>query len=201
MKDLKPGTLREALSSETGRQVVAETMPAIRVLAVGGVREHFQTATGPDGKPWKRLAHARPEGGSARPLSDKGLLAASVSARITADTLTLLASHPGANVHQFGAKIRPTRAKALTIPLTAEAKRAGGARRFPRPLFVIRFPGVESGFLAEDDGKRIVFHYVLRREVEIPARPFLGFSKRTTDRVVAILADRYAKRIAQAFGG
>lgn len=200
---LTPTTIRDALSSATGREVVRDAMPVLKVVAVGGVREHFQTATGPDGLPWKKLRHERPDGGSGLPLSDKGLLAASVSASTTEDEITLRASHPAANVHQYGATIRPTRARALTLPLTPEAKRVGspGRNRFPRPLFVLSLDN-QRGFLAERTPEGgMVLHYVLRKMVVVPARPFLGYSAKTLDRMTKILADRYARRVASALGG
>jgi phage gpG-like protein len=204
VKTLDASTLREALSSDAGREVVRAAMPALRVLAVAGVKEHFATGTSPEGTPWKPIEHPRPDGGSGRPLRDKGLLAASISATNTEETLALHASHPAANVHQFGATIRPTRAKALTIPLTKEAKRVGspGRGRFPRALFVLATKGGRSAFLAErDDSGTLTLHYALKREVKIPARPYLGFSSKTLGKVTSLLADRYARRIADVLGG
>lgn len=201
---ITPGKLREALSSDAGREVVRAAMPALKVLAVAGVKEHFALSQSPEGTPWKPIAHPRPDGGSGRPLRDKGLLAASISATNTEETLALHASHPAANVHQFGATIRPTRAKALTIPLTREAKRVGspGRGRFPRSLFVLAAKGGRSAFLAErDESGTVTLHYVLKREVKVPARPYLGFSAKTLDKVTRLLADRLARHIAERLGG
>lgn len=181
--------------------VVQSALPAMRLLAIAGVKEHFATSTGPGGESWKALAHPRPQGGQ-HPLRDKGLLMASVGANVTKSQLALIASHPGANVHQHGATIRPKTARMLAIPLTAEANRIGSPRKnhFPRPLFVYAPRGRRSAFLAESKGDgSIRIHYVLKDRVLIPARPFLGFSAKTRDKIDRLLADRLADYVEGLF--
>lgn len=201
--DQTPQTLAASLTLASGsayRNAVRATMTARKVISVAGVREHFVRSQTPYGVPWKPLKHPRPSGGGT-PLRDTGLLLASVSAEITEEGIALKASHPGANVHQFGAVIRPVRAKALTIPLTPEAKRTGspGRGRFPRPLFIYRTHN-DHAFLAESTANGLTLHYRLEKEVRIPAREFLGFSDATLAKLDKILADAYEKEIAKAFG-
>lgn len=185
---------------------VRRCMPALRVMAVSGNKAFFQEGRGPDGKPWAPLKHPRPgKGGSGKPLQDRGLLKASISASVTETELKLSASRAGANTHQFGATIRPKNAKRLAIPLTPEAKRAGSPRKgFPRPLFVV---GVNDqvAYLAEQKGKgkrqTMVFHYVLVREVKIPQRVFVGFSAETLDKMTTLLGTEYNKGVVAALEG
>lgn len=198
-------TLAQLAARTGGRAVPAEAlaavMPAVRVLAIAGVREHFQTQTAPDGKKWKALRHGR-VGGGGGPLNDTGRLKASVGATIDRDRLLLTASHPGANLHQFGGVVRPKRAKMLAIPVTKEAKRIGSPRqnKFPRPLFV--HAKGDRAVLAEaaSDGTLTV-HYVLRRSVTVPARPFLGFSERTQAKIDKLVQDRVVAWILKTMYG
>lgn len=182
-------------------EVIAAAMPAVRVLALAGVKEHFQTQTAPDGRKWKALAHGRVGGGDAV-LSDTGRLKASVGAKIDGTRLFLTASHPAANVHQYGATIRPKRAKMLAIPVSKEAKRVGSPRanRFPRPLFVHARDGKAVLAEAKSDGTLSV-HYVLRRFVVVPPRPFLGYSERTMQKIEKVIQDRAVAWMLKALYG
>ena len=56
-------------------------------------------------------------------------------------------------------------------------------------------------FLAErDENGAITLHYTLVREAKVPARPYLGFSSKTLDKVTRLLADRLAKAVAEKLG-
>jgi hypothetical protein len=86
--------------------------------------------------------------------------------------------HPGARLHNEGGVITPKRAKALALPATKEAKKAGGPRNFPRDLFFVPtrkdYTGPAVGWLAESKGsgkkRSIKRHYQLRESVVIPKR-------------------------------
>jgi phage gpG-like protein len=205
MPSLPFGALVAAMNATDwqAQKALKEALPILKVISVAGTREHFAESRGPDGKPWPALKHPRPDGGN-KPLLDKGLLQASISASVTQEELWLRANHPGAAVHQFGATIVPKRAKALTIPVSKEAKRIGspGRGRFPRPLFVVARGAGQTGFLAEGrpDGKGITIHYLLRRSVTIPARPYLGWSESTIKKMERVLADKLADVMMKPFG-
>lgn len=179
---------------------IREAGPEIEVLAVAGVRQGFAEGVSPDGTPFAPLAHPRPQGGG-KPLRNTGLLAASVSASCTGDELALRANAPGARLHQEGGTVRPTRAKALAIPVTPEAVRAGSARRFPRRLFALgaKAAGKGKGALAESDGRGgVKVHYLLRQSVDVPARPYLGVSEKVLGRIGAAVAAELAAALAEA---
>ncbi len=194
------GKKAQQLDSRVFAQVVRALGSKLCTLAVSGAKDHFTQSAGPDGKPWRPLAHKRPSGGN-KILRDKGLLAASLSASVTQEGLLLKASHPGANAHQFGAKVRPKKAKYLTIPITKEAARAGSPRKFPRKLFFMG--GGTSAVMAEKKGRsaKIVVHYALSKGVTIPARPFVGYSKATLDKMLRLIVDQLGNRVAAGMSG
>jgi phage gpG-like protein len=187
-----------SLDADVFGEVVRDGARKLQVIAVSGAKDHFRNERSPGGIAWPKLKHARPGGGN-RVLRDKGLLMASISASVTEGELRLTASHPGANVHQFGATIKPKRAKKLAIPLTREAKRAGRPRDFPRPLKWRPTSG-PSSLLYEVTGKRtkkVVMHFVLVDEVVIPARRFLGFSAETLGKIMYTLATDFNAKLFQ----
>lgn len=189
--------------AEIWGHTVRDCMPQLKVMAVAGAKDHFTQQRGPDGKPWAPLSHPRPNGGD-KVLRDRGLMMASISASVTEVGLKLSASSPGANLMNFGGTVKPKKGKFLSIPLTKDAKRAGGARNFPRPLFAV---GVVSGnvFLGESKGKgkrqTVVYHYVLVKSVTVPARLFIGFSQETLNKMTRLLLDKHTSNVAAAIEG
>ena len=187
-----------------------------RVLIVADIKENFQGSHTPDGIPWKPLAHPRPNSkGSDKPLLDKGLLRASVTASggkghyetITRREMTFGTNLEYARVQQEGGTIRPRNAKNLAIPLTKEAVKAGSPRNWAEGfvkkgknmaqrnmLTLIARPG-KNPLLVEilsgkgKKGARWIAHYVLVKSVTIPARAFLGFGDKLIQGVSEILAD------------
>ena len=161
---------------------------AVSVVAAGAVKKGMTDGVSPDGTPFRPLGWPRPSGGT-KPLLDTGVLRASVSAEADGSGITLRANAPGARLHQEGGVIVPRRAKALTVPLTREAARAGGARNFPRKLFAIGKKEGGKGALAERTPRGgLILHYLLRRSVTVPARPYLGVSAETANRIGTVIA-------------
>lgn len=160
--------------------------PALKqcsLALVSATKANFDGQHSPDGSPWRPLRGSRPRGGD-RILRDRGLLMGSITGRgqghieeLTSASLIFGTNLSYAATHQYGATIRPVRAKMLAMPLTPAAFRAGSPRQFGRDLFVWR-SGPGNLFLAESKGKRakLVLHYRLLPSVTIPARPFLGVS-------------------------
>jgi phage gpG-like protein len=171
-------------------------LPALKIIAVAGVKDHFRNKAAPDGTAWKPLKRARIDG-SSNVLEDTGRLKNSVQARGTTD-LTLFSSHPAANLHQYGGRVVPRTAHMLALPLTREAKRVGSPRQngFPRPLFVyVSRRG--HAFLAEPTPLGLVLQYLLKRYVDVPARPFVGFSPATLRKMERVLADRQSAYLSR----
>lgn len=159
------------LSRQLSNVQLTTALRAGAIMAASDVRDRFSRGVSPEGVSWVPLAHPRPSGGNAQPLRDNGLLMASVYGRSDRNSVTVGTNLVYASLHQFGGVIRPVRAKWLTIPATREAKRAGGARRFPRDLHAIF--GKRGGVLLDQTD---TVQYYLAKEVTVPARPFLGFS-------------------------
>lgn len=157
-------------------------------ILLADTRRRFSTGTAPDGKRWKAIRR-RVNGGD-KPLLDTGVLRASVQARPTATGAVVFSTLPYAALHQFGGTVRAKRAKYLALPLTREAKRAGSPRRFKVPLKFRPFRRRGTGgVLYSGAGAAKADQYLLVREVEIPARPFLGAS----ERAAADIADAAAR--------
>lgn len=99
--------------------------------------------------------------------------------------------------HEFGATIRPKRAKYLTIPLPAALNANGTpkkarAREWDRTFFLTSRAG--NLLIVRRDGRKIVPLYVLKRQVRIPAR--LGF-RRTLEKQVPRFGDYAMARMAE----
>ena len=79
---------------------------------------------------------------------------------------------PYARIHEEGGTIRPKRGRFLKIPVGPALTGAGVSRLPPGRNGDFRFvPTPRGGVLVGRDGK---VWYVLRREVRIPARPYLA---------------------------
>lgn len=174
-------------------------------------QQNFDGGHGPDGVPWIALAHPRSRGGD-KPLRSSGMLMASMTAhgpggieKVEGNELTFGTNLPYAKIHQEGGTIRPSRGRALSIPLTPEAERAGGARNFPG-LFLFKRGG-KPPLLAEKPPKSgkgsrsgLKFHYVLLPQVVIPARPFLGINAEM-ERDIEGMFSKYLTELAGGAAG
>jgi len=178
-----------------------------KLLIIGAVRQGFQQGMSPDGIPWAPLKFQRPYAGTSnKPLLNFGFLQASIVGagrghveKLTDFELIMGTNLESAGLHQFGGTITPRRAKALTIPLTKEAARAGGARRFGRPLFVLQGNEGETAFLAEKVTKgkqqKLIRHYLLTKRVTVPARPFLGFGQQLVKEIDSTFTEYVEKQL------
>lgn len=160
-------------------------MQAGGVMYLSEVKDRFNQSVGPDGTPWLPLKMPRPQGGSL-PLRSTGMLLASFSSFYTPSSFGVGTNHPGARVHQYGATIRPVKAKKLTIPLTKEAVYAGRATNMSG-LFILR--SGRSLFLARREGKanRVRRHWLLVDRVKVLARPMVGISQPLLNRTIRLL--------------
>lgn len=89
----------------------------IAALGEASTRMRFRTQTAPDGTTWKPSLRAKLTGG--RTLTLSGHLADSLSSRAGPDFAEWGVNRIYAAVHQFGAVIRPVRAKALRFRLAS----------------------------------------------------------------------------------
>lgn len=182
--DKLAGTLQDCVARLAN---LGPVMEAGEWLAVWEVKKRFETSTGPDGRSWVPLTWPRIMGATAQggPLQNFGLLGASIVGKSDGNSITLGTNHASRNVHQFGATIRPSKGKYLTIPVTSEASRAGGARFFGRELRFEFISGLGAALVEDSTG---IVQYRLLKKVTIPARPFMGWSQAWVDTFSAMLA-------------
>lgn len=189
--------LRKALAAKTGPlapvpadfTIGPELGRELVQIVVSDVKSRFLTSTAPDGRQWKPLKYARPRG-PGQPLLDTGALMASITGTFDATSVTVGTNRPGAALHQFGGTVRPKKGKFLTVPLTPAAVRAGSPRMMTGTAAVPLFARMVGG--------RWVGHFLCVRKAEVPARPFLGLSRRGGEAVVAAVQDELARRWGSA---
>jgi phage gpG-like protein len=122
-------------------------------------------------------------------LMGRGNLLASVrnSARGTSVVITAGNQNvPYARIHHEGGIIRPRYAKYLAIPLTPRAK-----------LFKPRsYPGetlIKNGIIFAKDGDELTPIYALKRQVIMPARPYMFLSPDDSRLIETAVAERIQK--------
>jgi phage gpG-like protein len=170
-----------ALPAPVGR-VVAQLM-------LSDVKGHIATSTAPNGAAYRPLSHPRPNGGTV-PLRDTGVLMGSLHAGSDATSAWVSTTHPGAAVQNFGGTIRG-KGKMLAIPLTKEAQRSGGPRRWRHGQ--LRFQPTGRGrvflLLGSVPGGQMVGQFLLVDKVVVPARPFMGLSKKAQDQIGRVILE------------
>lgn len=140
-----------------------------RVLKTGALMR-FRSQEGPDGTAWTPSRRVADGGGQTLSLS--GRLRRSLTTASSRTTATVGTNDIRAAIHHFGGTIRAKKGPFLSIPITDSARGAGGPRNFPGELAVAQT--LKGQYILVD--KKGVAQYLLRRQVEMPARPFLGAS-------------------------
>lgn len=150
----------------------------------------FRSTTGPDGASWRPSFRARTEGGQTLSLTRR--LRNSITYQATATSVAVGTNVIYAAIHQFGGTIRAKNGTFLSIPVTPAARSAGSPRNMPG-LHVAQT--LKGQFILVDE--RGVTQYLLRRQVTIPARPFLGVGDADRVEIVGVV-ERYLDRRWQA---
>lgn len=126
---------------------VTGIMRAIGVGLQHTTMDRFETATTPVGSHWQALrpwyAAIKRGPGILREAGRRGGLQGSITFRTSGATVEIGSNKVYAGVHQFGAVIRPVRAKALRIPI------GGGAFAFAKRVVIPPRPYL--GFGPEDE--------------------------------------------------
>jgi phage gpG-like protein len=169
----------------------SQALTDIGALLVSNMRGVFDSRGNSIGHHWPPPRHRVGE-----PLKEYGRLRDSITPRVEANAVIVGTNYAPtgapsgatiAMVHQFGATIRPRKAKALALPLTAAAKLSGGPRRYPGKLSLRWKSGARAGVLVDDSG---VAQFALKKEVVIPPRPFFpldGVPRDWRDEIIALL--------------
>ena len=135
------------------------------------------------------------------PRANLGNLRKNIFVRKGANALSALVVAVGkvAFIMEFGALVRPKKAKALAIPISRQAKKhndaGGSARNFPKNLVFIRRKG-KPPLLVEITGKKggklrkkWTIHYVLPATARIAPRPFmLPTLNQMRDEIISVLS-------------
>jgi phage gpG-like protein len=173
----------------------------LKQILLSDVKSRFSTGTDPRGAKWRPLKFARPNGGDV-PLRDTGVLMASFTGGSDGKSVWVGTTHPGAKLHNFGGVVRG-KGKMLAIPLTKEAKRSGGPRRWkggelqfrltrkPRVFLLMSVAGGGRGSgatgkprkakkrgAAKIDVEKLVAQFLLVDQVRVPQREFMGVSEK-----------------------
>lgn len=141
------------------------TIRAIGVALVETTMQRFETGTDPMGQKWAALlpAYAAIKKGPGI-LRASLMLQRSVTFATAGSTVTVGSNRIYAAVHQFGATIKPVRAKALAFRLGATGPRGG-----------------KSSAL------------VFAKSVTIPQRPYLGFGPKDQRAVLDVVSNEVAR--------
>ncbi len=140
-----------------------------RVLKTGALLR-FKAEKGPDGEGWQKSQRTKNGGGQTLSLTRR--LRNSITTEHDRTSATVGTNVVYAAIHQFGGIIRAKKGPFLSIPVTAEARAAGSPTKMPG----LRVWQTLKGQYVMGDEKGTV-HFLLRRQVTMPARPFLGASE------------------------
>lgn len=143
----------------------------------------FREAKGPDGQAWQQSFRAQAEGGQTMSLTRR--LRNSITYRADHESVEVGTNVAYAVVHQFGGVIRAKNGPFLAIPITPQARRAGSPRNMPG---LVVAQSLKGQFMLLDSETGTV-HYLLRKSVRMPARPFLGASDSDRAELVRVVND------------
>lgn len=154
----------------------------IGMLAVRGMRRHFDEGRGPDGKVWPRVRR----GG--QPLIDTRGLYNSITFQILPDGKGV---RVGSNkrygiTHHRGLRITAKPGKMLAIPLTPEAARMRRPLRTNTALakaFVFRSKRGNVLLAKRKEDGTLTLLFLLRKSVKIKQRRWAGVSRRTSTEI------------------
>lgn len=163
--------------------------PAMRGLAQilkSGAQLRFRAGRGPDGIAW------RPTRRGGQTLRDTGRLRNSITSAFSDSTATVGTNVIYAAIHQFGGVIRARNGPFLAIPVSEAARAHGSAGGGPTGMAGLAVWQTLKGqfVLGSADG---TVHYLLRRQVVMPARPFLGVSDADGKQMLALVS-RYLEQ-------
>ncbi|MCW5666526.1 MAG: phage virion morphogenesis protein [Piscinibacter sp.] len=152
-----------------GEGDMTRPMTTIGRIGVSSTQQRFRSTTGPDGLRWKESRRAKEQGGQT--LSASARLRRSLTYNAGRDSVAWGTNVRYAAIHQFGGIIRAKSGPFLAIPVTDAARAAGS----PRNMEGLSVAQTLKGQFILVDAKGVT-QYLLRVQVIMPARPFLGVS-------------------------
>jgi phage gpG-like protein len=127
-------------------------------------------------------------------LVERGLLTQSIKAEPKGNKVVISAGGanvPYARIHHEGGVIRPKTAKYLAIPLTPKAKQFR-PRQYPGETFI------KKGVIFGKDGEKLTPLYALKKQVTIPARPYMLLDGPDRKVIEAAVAERIQRDVDAA---
>lgn len=189
--DIKADDVQAALERlRLALPLSGDMSPAMRSMArvlKAGAQLRFRSGKGPDGNDWKKSRRALNEGGKTLNLTRR--LRNSITTAYTHTSATVGTNVAYAAIHQFGGIIRAKKGPFLAIPVTPAARAAGSPTRMPG----LRVWQTLKGQFVMGDEKGTV-HFLLRRQVTMPARPFLGASQADRTELLRVLQEHLQGR-------
>lgn len=155
-------------------------MEAIGRALKTGAQLRFRSATGPQGQAWEKSFRAKHEGGQTLSLTRR--LRNSITYQATGNSVAVGTNVIYAAIHQFGGTIRAKAGPFLSIPVTPAARAAGS----PRNMSGLHVAQTLKGQYILVDAKGVT-QYLLRAQVTIPARPFLGVSAADSTEIIGVV--------------
>ena len=164
------------------------------------VQRRFATQTAPDDTPW-------PESNRVKIMGGKTLVSTDVLRRSIVSGSDEQQAWCGTNVKyarnaHYGTSLCPggilRSSKWIHIPISADAyshaRKGGTSANFPKELGFVLAKDKKKALLVEHRrGSPDIVHYVLKKEVRVPARHYLGVS--------ATAQGNMTRRILQRYGG
>lgn len=192
--ELETEALRAALDRvRRGLPAEGDMKPVMTVVGrvlLSAAQMRFRSMSGPDGKAWKKSRRALEAGGQTLSLS--ALLRRSLTYEASRDGVAVGTNLAYAAIHQFGGIIRAKSGPFLAIPITAKARDEGSPRNMPG-LKVAQ--SIKGQFMLVDS-KTGTVHFLLRRQVTMPARPYIGLSAQDEVNVLTAIQNHLRRAAA-----
>ncbi len=182
----------------------ADVLRGVGELGVRSIQRGIREQRSPDRTPYKRVTRF---GQSGERLEDTKRLLRSITYEVDSGRVRIGTKVVYAAMQHFGGVQRPSRAKALAIPLTRQVARAVAAagdykRAFP-DAFIFRH-ATQGAFLVRKNpnaGPRsknqLDFLAVLKKSVRITGTRFMGLSKQGEGEIIAYI-ERAVQRLVEA---
>lgn len=133
----------------------------------------------------------KPSARGGKTLVDTGLLRQSFNAKYDKVNAQVGTNIRYARIHNFGGVIK-AKNKYLTIPVAKEAK--GKSARSFQDTFIFKSKRTGNLFIAQKNGVNLKTLYLLKKQITVPARRFMGLNQRMMDKYTRWIQELYIKR-------
>lgn len=145
----------------------------------------FRNEETPEGIKWK------PSLRGGKTLVDTGLLRQSFQIKYDNKVAQVGTNIRYARIHNYGGIIRAKK-KYLTIPIAREAK--GKRARSFQDTFIFKSKRTGNLFIAQKNGVNLRTLYLLKKQITVPARRFMGINQRMADKYNGWIKELYINK-------